>query len=71
MQEFAELLHVPRFERLFAAISQRLDEIEVLADLRLPGPRSDVLVVKDAAGGPVVAGEEEQQIVFEIDTKLL
>ena len=70
MHELAEETGVPLLERLLAAIAQLLHIVQVLEHLPVALLGAGVLVLEDAAGAAREAGEEEKQVVFEVEHRV-
>ena len=70
VHQLAEETGVPLLERLFASITQLFHIVQVLEHLPVALLGARVLVLKDAAGVAREAGEEEKQVVLEVEHRV-
>src|SRR5262249_4956069 len=66
IHQFSELPEVARLQRLLALIAELLDEMQILDHALVALPALIVLLLQNARSRAAVAGEEQQQIIFEI-----
>src|SRR5208282_3737961 len=71
VHEAPETAELSRLQRLLAAQAEGLDVMQVLDHRLVELPRPAVLILEDRSGAARIAGEEEQQIVLEIETRLV
>ena len=70
VHQLGETAQVALLQRGLALVTELLDEVQVLDHVAVAAARLLVLLGQDGRGRPRVAGEEQQQVVFQVIERL-